>query len=165
MGIAFKGSDIIDIAVHIEKNGAAFYSSALALVKDPDLTDCFTRLAEMERGHIDVFQELLDVCYEKSHASDPEDPAVCYLRAFARGHVFDESEAGAAALAELRTPEAILKKAIVAEKDSIALYTGIKAFIDDDTCGREKINGVLADEMNHLAELSECLEKLTATAG
>jgi rubrerythrin len=35
------------------------------------------------------------------------------------------------------------------------------AFIADDSCGREKIDRVLAEEMNHLAELSECLERLT----
>ncbi len=138
-----------------------FYTHALAAVQEPELVDCFTRLAEMEQEHISVFQELLDLCYEKTKHDDPEDPAVCYLKAFARGHVFDRDSGGPAAMAGLRTPEDILKKAIVAEKDSIALYTGIKAFIADDTCGREKIDRVLADEMNHLAELSECLENLS----
>jgi rubrerythrin len=163
MGIAFKGSDIIDIAVHIEKSGVDFYMNALSLVKEPSLTDCFTRLAAMEREHIVVFQELIDLCREKTKRDNPEDPAVSYLKAFARGHVFDPAREGSAALEGLRTPEDVLKRAIVAKKDAIALYTGIKAFIADDTCGREKIDRVLADEMNHLAELSECLETLAGT--
>jgi rubrerythrin len=164
MGIAFKGSEIIDIAIQIERNGSEFYAAALAGLPESGagLRDCFTRLAAMEREHIAVFEELMHSCYEKTGAGADDDPAVCYLKAFARGHAFDVSAVGREALAGLRTPEEVLKKAIVAEKDSIALYTGIKAFIADDACGREKIERVIAEEMNHLAELSDCLEALPA---
>jgi len=160
-GIAFSGSDIIDIAIHIEKNGVAFYEKALSAVQDPVIKDCFQRLADMEQKHIGIFQELVDVCYKKSGQQNPEDPAVCYLKAFVRGHAFAPAPGDSPPLADLQSPRDILQRAIVAEKDSIALYTGIKAFIADDLCGREKIDRVLADEMNHLAELSECLERLT----
>jgi rubrerythrin len=88
-----------------------------------------------------------------------KDATVSYLKAFARGHVFDTAQDAVAALSELRTPQDILKRAIVAEKDSIALYTGIKAFIAEDQCGRDKIDRVIAEEMNHIAELSDWLEK------
>jgi rubrerythrin len=65
MGISFSGSDIIDIAIHIEKNGVEFYKYALSAVKQADLQDCFRRLADMEQKHISVFQELCDICHEK----------------------------------------------------------------------------------------------------
>jgi rubrerythrin len=164
--LALKPADIFSIAIQVEKNGNAFYVRALERLGESELKDCFSRLAGMELAHVNTFVELEKLCGDRDGEDGaPEDAAVSYLKAFARGHVFDPAEDAAAALAGLRTPEDILKKAIVAEKDSIALYTGIKAFIAEDQCGREKIERVIADEMNHLAELSEWLERRTEPGG
>ncbi len=166
MALALHADDIFGIAIQIERNGNAFYTRALERIGEGELKDCFSRLAAMELDHANTFVELKALCGEKEEAGGrPEDPSVSYLKAFARGHVFDPEETSAAALAELRTPADILKRAIVAEKDSIALYTGIKAFIADDQCGREKIDRVIAEEMNHVAELSEQLERRGESGG
>jgi rubrerythrin len=161
-----KSNDIFDIAIQIEKNGRDFYLRAIERLDEGGLKELFSRLADMELVHASTFVELKAMCAERGEpATGPEDAAVSYLKAFARGHVFDPAEDAAATLAELRTPEDVLKRAIVAEKDSIALYTGIKAFIADDQCGLEKIGRVIAEEMNHLAELSGCLERLADAGG
>jgi rubrerythrin len=160
MGLAFTADDIFDIAIQIEKNGNEFYTRALAQLGEGEVKDCFTRLAAQELEHAAIFHELRAVCGEQERAAgEPEDATVSYLKAFARGHVFDAAQDAVSALSELRTPQDILKRAIVAEKDSIALYTGIKAFIAEDQCGRDKIDRVIAEEMNHIAELSDWLEK------
>jgi len=164
--VDLKSNDIFDIAIQIEKNGRDFYLRALERLGEEGLKECFSRLADMERAHADTFVELKALCAERGQpAGGPEDSAVSYLKAFARGHVFDPEEDAGATLAELRTPEDVLKRAIVAEKDSIALYTGIKAFIADEQCGLEKIERVIAEEMNHVAELSDRLERRAESGG
>jgi rubrerythrin len=170
MTLALTTDDVFEIAIQIERNGNEFYSNALERLGESELKECFIRLAAMEIEHANTFLELRELCGEKGKAGGipedaSEDAAVSYLKAFARGHVFDPARDAAAVLNEVHTPSDILKQAIVAEKDSIALYTGIKAFIADDQCGREKIERVIAEEMNHIAELSAWLEKLTAGEG
>jgi rubrerythrin len=165
MGIVFNADEIFDIAIQIEKNGNFFYSQAIAAAALSDMKECLTRLAAKELEHAETFTKLSNELDRKGSASfEPEDEAISYLKAFARGHVFDPAMNVSVVMADLHTAGDILRKAIVAEKDSIALYTGIKAFVKDKE-GKKKIDAVIAEEMGHLAELSEWLEKKTEGNG
>ncbi len=60
MGLFFTGKELITIAVGIEKNGAAFYDTALASAKIDAVRETFQYLADSEREHINIFHNMLD---------------------------------------------------------------------------------------------------------
>ena len=50
--------ELYDVAIGIERNGAAYYSSLTERVADPDLKKTYSDLAEMEKHHIRLFEDM-----------------------------------------------------------------------------------------------------------
>ena len=59
MSISFSGSELIDIAIGIERRGIAFYDVMSKSTDNAAARDVFQRLADKEREHIQVFQGML----------------------------------------------------------------------------------------------------------
>ncbi|MBA7698443.1 hypothetical protein ES703_107120 [subsurface metagenome] len=59
MTIAFSASELINIAVGIERRGIAFYDTMVKSTENAEARDIFRYLADMERMHIHIFQSML----------------------------------------------------------------------------------------------------------
>ena len=59
MSISFSGSELINIAIGIEKRGVAFYDIMAKSSENATTRDIFQYLANMEREHIQIFQSML----------------------------------------------------------------------------------------------------------
>jgi rubrerythrin len=83
---------------------------------------------------------------------DPDEEACMYLKALADTRVFFEKEmpGNSASMKE------ILKEAILAEKDSIVFYLGMKDFVPEKF-GKDKIEKIIKEEMSHIKLLSNHL--------
>ena len=79
---------------------------------------------------------------------DPEDESVLYLRFLANTRVFFEKDIDTSSMEE------ILKEAIVAEKDSIVFYLGMKDLVPEKL-GKSRIDAVIKEEMQHITLLSK----------
>jgi rubrerythrin len=84
---------------------------------------------------------------------DPDDESALYLRALADTRVFFEKQINTASMKE------ILKDAIVAEKDSIVFYLGMREMVPEQL-GRTRLDAIIKEEMGHIKLLSQ---KLAAT--
>jgi len=84
---------------------------------------------------------------------DPEGLAASYLRAIAKGTVFNVNNSSKI-LTEQETIGDILKMAIGFEKDSIVFYIGIKEMVPD-TFGKDKVDKIIEEEMRHIVMLTE----------
>jgi rubrerythrin len=89
---------------------------------------------------------------------DPDGEAQMYLRVMADGHIFDLKANPEDQLADIKSPEDVLKMAMKAERDSIAFYVGLKESVPQKA-GKDKIEAIIKEEMGHMAVLNE---KLTA---
>jgi rubrerythrin len=78
---------------------------------------------------------------------DPENEVGLYIRALADTRVFFEKKI------DISSMEEILKAAIVAEKDSIIFYLGLKNAVPE-RLGGEKIDIIIEEEMSHITLLS-----------
>ena len=58
MTMPFNASEVFDIAVDIERDGAAFYRKAMGLVADEEMREELRQLAEMEDPHEMTFTSL-----------------------------------------------------------------------------------------------------------
>jgi hypothetical protein len=56
----FSGGDLIRVALGIERRGIMFYETMARSTSNLAARQVFTELGEMERSHIDVFQNMLD---------------------------------------------------------------------------------------------------------
>lgn len=156
----FNADEIFEIAEQIERNGAAFYRRAAELVLGDEARALLVGLAEMEDRHEKTFAAMrADV--RKQHPdwsadlADPEgaNQVVLYLRAIAEGKVFDLQSDPSAALSSTESLASILKTAIGLEKDSIVFYLGIKDVVPE-SLGKDKIDGIIREEMTHITILS-----------
>ena len=152
----FNIDEIIKMAIGLEKTGCAFYLEAAEKTESSELAILYRDLADMEQQHEAQFR-LLQTTLQKtgffSGNIDPDNEAALYLNSIVNAHVVFQKN-----VIE-KTATAMLKQAIVTEKDSIVFYLGIKPMIPVDL-GKSYIDQILREEMMHVRILSEALLKL-----
>lgn len=156
MAYDFNADEIFEMAVQIERNGASFYRKAAETVDDPAGKKLLLGFAAMEDEHEKTFVALRKDLSEKDKTAttfDPEGEAALYLRALADARVFFEKEMDTSSMKE------ILKAAILAEKDSIVFYLGMKEMVPEKF-GKTKIDAIIKEEMEHIKLLSNRLVTL-----
>lgn len=157
MSYDFNADEIFEMAEQIERNGASFYRKAAESIDDPAEKKLLLDLAAMEDGHEKTFADLRTGLSEKEKTAtvfDPEGETSLYLRALADTRVFFEKKIDTTSMEE------ILKEAILAEKDSIVFYLGMKEMVPENL-GETKIDAIIKEEMAHIKLLSGKLIALT----
>jgi len=153
MSYDFNADDVFEMAEQIERNGAAFYRQAAADIPDPDAEAFLLDLAAMEDNHEKTFADMRKKLSEKEKAAtvfDPDGETAGYLKALADTRVFFEKEIDTTSL------KAILKAAILAEKDSIVFYLGMKDLVPGEL-GQSRLDDIIKEEMSHINLLSRRL--------
>jgi rubrerythrin len=153
MSYDFNADDVFEMAEQIERNGAAFYRKAAGDISDPDAKQFLTDLAAMEDDHEQTFASMRKTLTETQKSQtvfDPQGEAAAYLKALADTRIFFEKEIDTSSL------QAILKAAILAEKDSIVFYLGMKDLVPE-ALGQTHLDGIIKEEMAHIKLLSHRL--------
>jgi rubrerythrin len=161
MRYEFNADDVFEIAEQLERNGAEFYRAAADRVGDKGHKAFLSGLSRMELEHEKVFSSMREELKGKEKEPtvfDPEGESERYLRALADTRVFFEKQMDAT------TMEGILKAAILAEKDSIVFYLGMKDWVPGDR-GAAKMDKIIREEMHHVRSLSAELIKLMGLGG
>ncbi len=119
-------------------------------------------LAAMEDDHEKTFATMraeLSGTEAEPLVFDPDDQAQLYLQAMADEHIFDIKSDPVNQLGNLDTPNEVLKTAMGIERDSIAFYAGLKESVSH-MAGKDKIDAIIKEEINHIAILSQKMEAL-----
>ena len=156
MDYDFNADEILQIAEKIERNGSAFYRECAGNVADTDAVQLLEKLAAMEDDHEKAFAGIrsrLSVGEKESTTFDPNGESVLYLKALADTKVFFEKNIDTSDM------EDILKSAIIAEKDSIVFYLGMKDLVPE-ALGASKVDAIIKEEMSHIKLLSNELVAL-----
>jgi rubrerythrin len=164
MGMPFNADEVFEMAEQIERNGGRFYRAAAE--KFPTVRELLLKLAEMEDDHEKTFAGMRAELSGKETGEtvfDPDGQSQMYLRAMADGHIFNPKADPVEKVAGKDTPEDILKMAIGVERDSVAFYVGLKRSVSQ-AAGKDKVEGIIAEEIGHVAILSRELEKLTGSS-
>ena len=160
MSYDFNIDEILTMAEKIERNGAEFYRKSAENVSDASHRDLLLELALMEDQHEKTFAALRANLSEneiKSNLYDPNDETALYLASLADIRVFFKKEINTT------SKEEILKEAIMAEKDSIVFYLGMKKFVPEKM-GKDKIEDIINEEMSHITLLSNKLKEVNISA-
>ncbi len=156
MSFNFNMDEILKMAEQIERNGAKFYRTAAQGLSGSPNRDLLLDLADMEDKHEKMFASLRAELTEKEKAQttfDHEGEAAQYLEVLAGTRVFFEKQI------DITSIEEILMEALLAEKDSIAFYLGMKDLVSEHL-GKDKIDLVIKEEMRHIKILGQKLTDL-----
>lgn len=160
MGMPFNADEVFEMAEQIERNGARFYRAAAE--KFPEVSQFLLELAAMEDDHEKTFAAMraeLSGTEAEPLVFDPDDQAQLYLQAMADEHIFNIKSDPTNQLSNLDRPDEVLKTALGIERDSIAFYAGLKESVSR-RAGKDKIDAIIKEEINHIAILSQKMEAL-----
>lgn len=156
----FNAKEILEMAEQIERNGNAFYRKAAEDVEGDDIKKFLIDLADMEVSHEKMFQEMKNELTDKEKEDvvfDPNEETSQYIQALADSRVFYEKEIDTSSIVE------VLKEAIVAEKDSIVFYLGMKDIVPSDK-GKTRIDEIIIRDVAY-SGYYESAEKICVTTG
>ena len=162
MTMPFNASEVFDIAVDIERDGAAFYRKAMGLVADEEMREELRQLAEMEDAHEMTFTSLKkQFVGEQSQVDwfDPNGEAAGYLKNFASGQVFDMTVPPLDTLPANPSVHDILSMALRREGDTVLFFTGVANALPDGEAS-QAIDTIIKQEMGHVTLLSNKLRNL-----
>jgi len=156
--ISFSDSELINIAIGIERRGIAFYDIMTRSTQNAVAHDAFQYLTDMERQHIQIFQDMLG---EADKYQIPETHAgeyTAYLQALVDSAVFTNDFATSEMATRVGSDIEAVELAISAEKDSILFYYEMKDIMPQRA--QPTVNKLIAEEKSHLRQLSELKKKL-----
>jgi len=154
MGLMFSADEIVDIAVEIEKNGAAFYDEVVKSTQNQQVKDLAVYLREEEKKHIRAFEQLRAPLskYQPALESYPGEYEA-YMKALAAERVFTGDITPKVLLEKASSDAEALLIAIGFEKDSILFFFEIRNFVPKSEL--EAIEELINQERSHLRQLSE----------
>jgi len=158
VSISFSGSELISIAIGIERRGIDFYDIMVRSTQNATAGDVFQYLADMERQHIRIFQDMLS---EADKYQMPETQAgeyAAYLQALVDSAVFTDDMVTSEMATRAGSDIEAMELAISAEKDSILFYYEMKEIIPQRA--QPTVSKIITEEKSHLRQLSEVKKKL-----
>ncbi len=159
MAATFNADEIFEMAEEVERSAAKFYRQASRQAAEDATRRKLLDLAAMEDGHLKTFQEMrkaLTPAEKEDVTFDPENQALLYLHAMAAGHGTEGKKSRTEKLTGKETIKELLQIAVGAEKDSIVFYSSMREMVPENG-GRERVEGVIREEIGHLAVLKQNL--------
>ena len=147
------------MAIGIERNGAAFYDSLVSSTEDAMARGAYENLADKEREHIQVFQNMLGSVGEYQPPETYTEEYALYLKALVDSAVFTDDQVARAMAQKVSSDAEAIQIALGAEKDSILFYSEMRDLVRSSD--REVIDKIIAEEKFHLRHLSEFKKKLS----
>lgn len=154
MALMFSGSELVEVALGIERNGIAYYDSLARLTADAALKNAYNDLANMERKHMKIFRDMLDAVgkYQLTYAGEAAEEYEQYLKALIDSTVFTDDKVARQMAQKASSPAEAIQIALGAEKDSILFYSEMRDLVMQRD--RLIIAGIINEEKSHVRELS-----------
>ena len=158
VSISFSGSELINIAIGIERRGIAFYDIMTRSTENAVARDVFQYLADMERQHIQIFQGMLGEADKYQPSETYAEEYAAYFLALVDSAVFTDNIVTSEMATQADSDIEALELAIGAEKDSILFYYEMRDIMPQRA--HSTVNKIIAEEKSHLRQLFELKKKL-----
>jgi len=152
MEMKYAGSEILKMAVEIEKKGRAFYDGVVKAIGDDEAKTVFQFLADEEVKHIEVFNRMLkeiDSHPEPNPYDDTE--MLLYFRSLIEHKVFPFEEAGHDMRQDVGDPGVAIRIAISLEKDSILFYLELLSKVHQKD--HPVVQKIIDEERDHIRRI------------
>jgi rubrerythrin len=151
-------SEVFELAVIVEKNGAAFYKRFADHLDEPVSRELFNLLSSEEKRHQEIFESMIkDIAMSSDISQNTPAPGYPdeysdYLNAYAdrvifTGHMLENE------ISRIKSAIEACEFGIRRELDSILYYLDIKTFVPQQ--GKERIDDIIMEERRHFIKLTE----------
>ena len=156
MGIFFSGSELVNIAIGIERSGAAFYDALVKSTRNEASRVIYEYLAVEEKKHIEIFRNMLGSLAYYTPPETYTEEYDRYLKALIDSAVFRDDQAAREMAQKVSSETEAIRIAISAEKDSILFYSNLRELVRRSD--REAVDKIIEEERSHLRQLSDLMK-------
>ena len=149
-------SDIVDLAMQLEKTGEKYYRAVAKKTKAPKTRALFEDLADQEVKHYQVFSQLAQRVKDRPLLSDPEwDDYVRYLSTTVQSAFFEGPDKALAAAEQVADAREAVRLAMGFEKETLLFFFDLRDAVRGEN--REFVDKIVTEEKAHLRRLAEML--------
>jgi rubrerythrin len=152
----FSITEIIELAVQIEKNGERSYRRAQQEASDDALRAMLGVLAEEEGDHQQWFRDLKNRIISKAVDPDLEEMARGLFQGILGEKAFALDELNPADLSDLT---ALLQISAEFERDTVLFYEMLEPFMEEAE-SRDHLKAIIEEEKGHIGRLRERIKNL-----
>jgi len=154
----FRATDVIELALELEKNGEAYYRAVAAKVESQEVRVLFEELAQQEVYHYQTFQQLAQTAWDKPlMAPDQWQDYLGYLQATVQSAFFEGQDKSLALAEKVESEEEAIRMAMDFEKETLLFFHDLRDLVP---AGEKKTIGRIIDEEKaHLRRLADMLPK------
>ena len=150
----FTLSDIIEIALQIEKNGESTYRRAQRKTSDPSLADLLGLLADEELEHQRWFAEFKSRVGNKPVDQNLEAMGRELFQNILGEKAFSLDEVD---LSQVPDIQAVMRISAEFEQDTVVFYEMLEPFVEEPR-SREDLRAIIEEEKRHVRDLQKRLE-------
>lgn len=159
MGVFFTGSELLNIGIGIEKNGAAFYGELADSAGDGAAREMYVQLAAKELEHMELFRKMLSSLGDYQPPETYTDEYDAYLKALVDSVVFTDDQVAREMARKAGSDVEAIQIGLRAEKDSILLYLEMREIVRKPD--REVVDRIIEEERSHLRQLTGLEKRLS----
>ena len=153
----FNEIEAAKIAQNMEKNGLEFYQKAAAKAKSPGVRSVFEKLADDEKAHLALFEELEERLQadRREHEGYEDDAEIgAYIDRLLETQVFCGDCTATCLVNQAKDDMEALAVGMKAERDAIVFYQEMLTFVDSKVA-KEAFTNILQEERKHLRILGD----------
>ena len=155
----YAGSEVLQMAVEIEKKGKAFYDGVVRNVKDPQAKAIFQYLSDEEVQHEELFRTMLaDVESETDKSPYDDTEVVLYFRSLIDKKIFPSEEEGESFSKEMGNPAVAIRIALSLEKDAVLFFNEMLQITQETD--RKAVEQVIEEEREHIRRILQLKSEL-----
>ena len=148
MDKAFAATDIVEIAIEIEKNGKMFYEEFSKKLKEEKAKEFFLYASREEAEHEKMFKEILSSVMKHEPCQAYDQDYYAYFNAIAEDYIFNNTEELNERFSSIDSEKDAIDFSLSIEKDSILLYEGMKDIVPDKD--KVLIEQIISQEKEHV---------------
>lgn len=154
----FSLTEVMEMAITIEKAGRSYYEGVAKKTKDLEMKELFSFLAAEEARHEKRFKDLAERVRVSPYSLFGKwEEIKPYLQVITDSHFFAGSDKMIKQTERAREPKEILEYAISFEKETILFYYEILGLVRGDD--QNIVQEIIAEERTHIKRLGEILVK------
>jgi rubrerythrin len=153
----FQATDIIEMAMELEKSGEMFYDAVAKKVPSPEVRALFEEMAEQEKYHYEAFEKMSGTVWDRSTTPEEEwDQYLMYLQATIQSAFFEGSDKALSLAEQVDNEQQALQMALGFEKETMLFFFDLREKVSN--ADKPVVERIIDEERSHMRRLAAMIE-------
>ncbi|MGQ9629344.1 MAG: ferritin family protein [bacterium] len=160
MANLFFASEILEMNVTEERNGAAFYQALSKSAKSKTLKDAAAQIAKQEKEHEERFKSMLEKLGKPSQPESYPGEYDAYVRALLEDKIFPDDKAAERMAKSAKSDLEAVNTALSTEQRTLLLLNELRKHVDPKEVSY--VDATIEEEQSHLVQLTDLKKMLSS---